>query len=88
MGNKPHAPGRLNAAAIAVACYARAWNEVKLENRSTAIVAALIAFRFVARLPPAENAECVLLRPAGSLSCRRTDSTHPGQFLGLCLLEP
>ncbi len=45
------------------------------------------AIRFVARLPATEGAECVLHLPAGSLSCRRSNSGHAGQFIGLCLPE-
>ncbi len=45
------------------------------------------AIRFVARLPATEGAECVLHLPAGSLSCRRSNSGNAGQFIGLCLPE-
>jgi hypothetical protein len=46
------------------------------------------AISFAAHLPSADNAQCLLYLPAGSLSCRRGDSAHPGQFIGLCLPEP
>ena len=38
------------------------------------------AIQFRVALPPADEADCRLDLPAGSLSCRRHDSARPGTF--------